>query len=237
MNRFDVARDRHDHIVRAMRAAGMWDGPRPLPEAFESRVAFFGDTMSFDQWLRYVMLPNLEECIERRGGFPASSSLAQRAAREYQHYGDVPQAGPVVAALAALDGFVRLMTATVTSLQFFEAAGETPPPDQRRHANRFAASECRYIYWQLALEHPPLGIDAVLPLDESWSGPLAAGALQQSHQAIIKSDWRDSWHCHSHGWNEPGNWACGRYRVEIRRWDEPFAEGEFVVTEPGALEQ
>ena len=65
-----------------MKGAGLWQGERPPDEAFVDMGAFGGNTMSFDQWLRWVFIPNVEALIASNGPWPKCSSVGIRATRE-----------------------------------------------------------------------------------------------------------------------------------------------------------
>jgi len=74
-------------IVEEMKAAGLWS-EAPLPaEAYEFRAAFAADTMSFGQWLQFVLVPRVQELVARGGPFPSSSSIAVQAVREFDGQG------------------------------------------------------------------------------------------------------------------------------------------------------
>jgi uncharacterized protein YqcC (DUF446 family) len=76
-----------DEIVAAMKAAGLWS-EEPLPPGAEQfRQAFGADTMSFSQWLQFVLVPRVQTLVEQRGPFPGSSSVAVRAVKELDGQG------------------------------------------------------------------------------------------------------------------------------------------------------
>jgi uncharacterized protein YqcC (DUF446 family) len=70
-------------IEAEMRSIGMWSDVAPSADKFQSRVAFFGDTMSFDQWLQFVFLPRVHEVLDGKSPAPASSSVGAYAVREF----------------------------------------------------------------------------------------------------------------------------------------------------------
>lgn len=72
-----------DEIEAEMRRIGMWqDQPLP-PERYAFTRAFAGDTMAFDQWLQFVLVPRVREIVAARGRFPPYSEVAAQAAREF----------------------------------------------------------------------------------------------------------------------------------------------------------
>ena len=72
-----------DEIEAELRHIGWWEIERPPPEAFESRTAFFMDTMAYAQWLRYVFVPNVRRIVAGRGDFPDESWVGAQAVREF----------------------------------------------------------------------------------------------------------------------------------------------------------
>ena len=72
-----------DEIEAEMRRLGWWDMPEPPPAAFESRQPFFGDTMAFVQWLRFVLVPRVRQIVAEEGNFPEASYVGIRAVREF----------------------------------------------------------------------------------------------------------------------------------------------------------
>lgn len=70
-------------IEREMRLAKMWSETPPPAEAFQFQRAFAMDTMAFDQWLQFVLLPRLRACATGAAEFPPNSSVAPVFVREY----------------------------------------------------------------------------------------------------------------------------------------------------------
>lgn len=59
-------------------------GKEPLPpERFENMGAFGSNTMAFEQWIQFVLLPRIREIVETHGEFPDESSLAPYAIRYF----------------------------------------------------------------------------------------------------------------------------------------------------------
>lgn len=89
-----------DAVEGEMRRIGMWQTEPPPEDAYSFKMAFAMDTMAFSQWLQFIFLPRVREIIEEGGAFPASSSVAAQAAREFD---GVPEASGLVELLAAFD--------------------------------------------------------------------------------------------------------------------------------------
>jgi uncharacterized protein YqcC (DUF446 family)/Tfp pilus assembly protein PilF len=95
-------RVRLDAVVAAMKKCGAWDVAAPPAEAFDAMGAFGMNTMAFEQWLRFVFVPNVEALIVSDGPWPTESAVAAHAARE----GDGNP--PIAALVPALHGFDAL---------------------------------------------------------------------------------------------------------------------------------
>lgn len=87
-------------VVAAMKQNGAWDVEAPAAGAFDDMGAFGMRSMAFEQWLRFVFVPNVEALIASDGPWPDSSMVAAHAARE----GDGnPPVSALVPALHAFD--------------------------------------------------------------------------------------------------------------------------------------
>jgi uncharacterized protein YqcC (DUF446 family) len=93
-----------DRIEQELRNLGVWRA-EPLPEtAYDSQQAFFADTMTFYQWLQFVLLSRVREIVEARGQFPDQSSVGAYAVRELD---GADEAAALVTALCEFDSFVE----------------------------------------------------------------------------------------------------------------------------------
>jgi uncharacterized protein YqcC (DUF446 family) len=104
MDRYQVSADYADRIERELRALNVWQSEPPPATAFESETAFFADTMTFYQWLQFVLLPRVREIVERRGQFPRESSVGAYAVRELDGW-DADSG--LIEALCDFDGFIE----------------------------------------------------------------------------------------------------------------------------------
>ncbi|TBR45030.1 YqcC family protein [Marinomonas agarivorans] len=67
-----------------MRQEALWDIPMPSPEAFMSQEPFCIDTMSFSQWVKFVMLERYKQIIEQKMALPPHSEIAPIADMYFQ---------------------------------------------------------------------------------------------------------------------------------------------------------
>jgi uncharacterized protein YqcC (DUF446 family) len=104
MDRYQAAAAYADRIERELRALNAWQSDRPPAGAYESEAAFFADTMTFYQWLQFVLLPRVREIVEQRGQFPGESSVGAYAVRAL----DGRDAdGGLIELLSEFDGFIE----------------------------------------------------------------------------------------------------------------------------------
>ena len=70
-------------IIEEMKRIGYWQAD-PLPvEAYDFRLAFAADTMSFEQWLRFVFVPRVNQIIAEKGDFPSQSQVGTAALKNF----------------------------------------------------------------------------------------------------------------------------------------------------------
>ena len=103
-DRYSVAASYADRIENELRNLNAWQ-TEPLPDAaYQSETAFFGDTMTFYQWLQFVLLARVRETVAVRGGFPRSSSVGAYAVRELDGQ---DEAGDLIQVLCEFDDWIE----------------------------------------------------------------------------------------------------------------------------------
>jgi uncharacterized protein YqcC (DUF446 family) len=101
-------RARLDALVTALKASGAWEVAQPSAEALADAGPFGMHTLAFEQWLRYVFVPNVEALIASNGPWPANSDVAAHATREWDGH---PDPDAMLHALRELDALFEPMTA------------------------------------------------------------------------------------------------------------------------------
>jgi uncharacterized protein YqcC (DUF446 family) len=83
-----AVRDRLGELLRALeaelRAQGRWEKQTPPAEALASTQPFAVDTLSFDQWLQWILLPRMNELLVLQLPLPANSAIAPMAEEVYE---------------------------------------------------------------------------------------------------------------------------------------------------------
>jgi uncharacterized protein YqcC (DUF446 family) len=92
-----------DEIERSMRGVGWWTVEPPPPERMNFQRAFGGDTLAFQEWLQWVLVPRVREGLAT-GSLPQRSEVATYAVRELD---GAPDADDVIEALKHLDDAIN----------------------------------------------------------------------------------------------------------------------------------
>lgn len=98
-----------DHLLaieRELRLAGLWTKQAPSPEALASDQPFCIDTLAFEQWLQWVLLPRMKVLLEAGLPLPGASGVAEMAEMVWAARPEVP-----AALFIALQHFDRLLAA------------------------------------------------------------------------------------------------------------------------------
>ena len=78
MEKETAVRDLLSELERVMKSSNLWQ-LEDLPEsAFHSSAPFCCDTMTFQQWLQFVLIPKLRECCKTKT-LPSQMGVAAMA--------------------------------------------------------------------------------------------------------------------------------------------------------------
>ena len=100
-------------------------------------------------------------------------------------------------------------------LRFYEAGKPLVPYDDRDPQTSFAAKDARYIWWELELHYPTLPQRVNFRLHAVYSNADNKVIFEDDFDTYAEAGWDHSHHTKGYGFDEPGQWAKGRYRVEI----------------------
>ncbi|MCF7201817.1 YqcC family protein [Pseudomonas oligotrophica] len=90
-------------IERELRMAGLWSDSAPSAQALASCEPFCVDTLAFEQWLQWVLLPRMKAILEGDRPLPQVSGISPMAEVAFVER-------PVGGLLAALQRFDRLLS-------------------------------------------------------------------------------------------------------------------------------
>jgi hypothetical protein len=120
---------------------------------------------------------------------------------------------------------------TYKSVKFFEGPTNTPPPEENQYKNRFPKGTTRYIYFSVFGDnllyknrvHKPLIIGRYYKSDGTFLGEAKIDKVD------VLTDWDEAELWTGWGWDAPGNWSLGTYRVEIIFGNTKVGEENFTI--------
>ena len=89
------------NLETELKALDLWESVSPPPQAFDSELPFFHDTMSFPQWLQWVFIARFRAIIEGAHELPGQCDVAPMA-EEYFKTSDL-YTDPIVGLLRRFD--------------------------------------------------------------------------------------------------------------------------------------
>ena len=92
-------------IERELRQLGWWQSEAPSAEALASQTPFCVDTLAFEQWLQWILLPRMKVLLESGAPLPAVSGIKAMAEMAYRE-----QPVKVRGLLDVLGEFDRVLT-------------------------------------------------------------------------------------------------------------------------------
>ena len=121
------------------------------------------------------------------------------------------------------------LNSEVAGLLFFQSTKGYPPKNKRQYKAIFDKSKAHYINWELALHHrsPPQAGSFRIEWTILHAPSKSLARLWTTPR--LEPGWMDSTHCHGFGWEQPGKWAVGEYKVELFVKGVKIASGEFEV--------
>ncbi len=101
---YALALAKANELEAELKRLNRWDNQLMPAERFENMGAFGSKTMSFEQWLQFVLIPVIHGIIENKEPFPDDSMLAPYAIRTFD--GD-PEAGHIHDILYGIDEIIN----------------------------------------------------------------------------------------------------------------------------------
>lgn len=103
-DKYELAAQNLDAIEQEMKNIGYWQAEPISKDAYDFEEAFASDTMTFSQWLQFILVPNVRLLIGRKGNFPKSSDVGIVAVKEFDGDG---KASKLVSLLNEFDAIFR----------------------------------------------------------------------------------------------------------------------------------
>jgi uncharacterized protein YqcC (DUF446 family) len=83
MHSYELVASKADEIEAELKRLGRWI-VNPLPDEYLINMGAFGsNTMGFEQWLQFVLIPRIREIVKEKSDFPAGSNLAPYGIRYF----------------------------------------------------------------------------------------------------------------------------------------------------------
>jgi hypothetical protein len=118
----------------------------------------------------------------------------------------------------------------ISGVRFFEGPHDkTLEKPQRVYRFNFERSSARSIYWELDLSFPKPAQRIDFQVDALWFKPDGSQMARQTISAYVLPEWGVSWHTLGWGYNDPGHWARGTYRVDFYYGSVRIASGSFQI--------
>jgi hypothetical protein len=116
------------------------------------------------------------------------------------------------------------------SVKFFEGGSQDVPESERQYRTDFPISKTRYIYYSVyaknllyrSRSHKPIVLGKYYYPDGTFMG-------EAKVNVEIPPDWDETDLWNAWGWDKPGNWSLGTYRVEIFFGNAKVGEAKFTV--------
>ncbi len=130
----------------------------------------------------------------------------------------------VVKAAAA----VGPLGASLTHLRFFQSLADRLPVENRLYGTRFDGRSARWVKTEFGLVYPAVPAPVTFTVECVYRFP--DGTLRPvSVERRVPGGWTGSVHAQGLGWDQPGNWPAGTYRVSCTSEGREFAAGSFEV--------
>ena len=116
------------------------------------------------------------------------------------------------------------------SVKFFEGGSQDVPESERQYKSDFPISKTRYVYYSVysknllyrSRSQKPLVLGKYYYPDGTFMG-------EAKVNVEIPSDWDEADLWNAWGWDQPGNWSLGTYRVEIFFGNAKVGEAKFTI--------
>lgn len=84
-----------------LQAANLWDKQTPKPAQLMSTQPFATDTLDFHQWVQFIMIPSLRQCVQQRKPLPTKIAVSPMAIEVWK--GQLKEHRDIILTLKAID--------------------------------------------------------------------------------------------------------------------------------------
>ncbi|WP_283789703.1 YqcC family protein [Bermanella sp. WJH001] len=82
--RYQALSDAINHLIEQMQSEQLWSAISPDEHALKSTQPFCLDTLTFEQWLQFVMVPTFLNMIRQRQALPKQCDIEPMAQQVWQ---------------------------------------------------------------------------------------------------------------------------------------------------------
>lgn len=119
--------------------------------------------------------------------------------------------------------------ASFKEIKFFES-GYTPPPlGSRTYQAQFNHRTSRFINWELHLTCPAVASKINFTVYATWYNPNGTVFASQTVPTYVDPGWTEPVYNSGRGWQRPGLWKRGLYRVELYVNGNRIGSSSFMV--------
>jgi hypothetical protein len=114
-------------------------------------------------------------------------------------------------------------------VRFFPTGYKMCPQGQRDYRTLIARKDATFVGWELNLALPAPGRRLDYQIKAHWFKPDGSLLTHQTAQTYCEATWTAPWCARSWGYQKPGNWEPGTYRVEFYINGNKAAEEQFTI--------
>jgi hypothetical protein len=119
---------------------------------------------------------------------------------------------------------------SVQSLLLYEGEFDREPEKEYRvYKNEFSRMETQYIYWEVALSYPELKGNRWVKFQYVFYNPDGSVLDSNVYGQELEAGTEFSEHSMGIGFEQPGDWETGQYRMEVLLDGRQIAEATFVI--------
>src|SRR5690242_1716714 len=78
---YELVLTKASEIESQLKIIGCWSSEPLAKEKLEEMGAFGSNTMAFEEWLQFILIPRIKQIVQEKGDFPGSSMIATYAIR------------------------------------------------------------------------------------------------------------------------------------------------------------
>ncbi|EGN75644.1 hypothetical protein A28LD_0689 [Idiomarina sp. A28L] len=90
-----------EELETHLKAQKLWDDSMPEPSRLMSTQPFASDTLEFHQWVQFIMIPSLRQCVEQQNPLPNKIAVSPMAVEMWK--GRLKEHRQVILVLKAID--------------------------------------------------------------------------------------------------------------------------------------